>query len=113
MMPARAERLTICPKQNGAPIAIVKFPSWWERRAFFEQYGARFFDTGNPIYVDYGLLLTGAEASVWDKRQQERAISSGRTLSPHSFAEMNRVASLLKTASWVIVESYEWESGQD
>jgi hypothetical protein len=26
---------------------------------------------------------------------------------------MERLESMLKTASWVIVESYEWESGLD
>ncbi|MGD8586886.1 MAG: hypothetical protein PVJ75_16165 [Chloroflexota bacterium] len=112
-MPARRERLYICPNENGQPAWIVGFPSWWERRAFFEQYGQRQIDTGNPFYVDYGLLLTGGEARAWHKRRKEALAGELSRWPAHVTEAMERLESMLKTAGWVIVESYEWESGLD
>ncbi len=66
-MPAYRERIYICPGENGQPAWILDFPLWWDRGAFFKKYGDRQIDTGNPFYVDYGLLLTGSEANAWDK----------------------------------------------
>jgi hypothetical protein len=107
-MPARREKIYICPREDGQPAWIMDFPLWWDRRAFFEKFGDRKLDTGNPIYVDYGLLLTNGEAMAWDKRCRE-AFSG--VLRPHIAQAMDRLAPRLKSASWVIVESYEWESG--
>jgi hypothetical protein len=63
-MPAYRERVYVCPDQSGQPGWIVEFPEWWDRREFFTKYADRQIDTGNPIYVNYGLLLTQWEA--WD-----------------------------------------------
>lgn len=112
-MPARRARLYICPNENGRPAWIVDFPSWWDRRAFFGQYGQRQIDTGNPYYVDYGLLLTAGEAMAWQKRCREASTGEPGSRPTRVVEAMERLESMLKTASWVIVESYEWESGLD
>ena len=110
-MPAYRQRVYICPRENGQPAWIVDFPLWWDRRAFFERFGQRQIDTGNPFYVDYGLLLSGAEASAWDRRSREAVSDDPAGQKPQVQAAMERLAAVLKTASWVVVESYEWESG--
>ena len=110
-MPAYRERIYICPGENGQPAWILDFPLWWDRSAFFEEYGNRRIDTGNPFYVDYGLLLTGSEAKAWDKRCREAFAGDPHRLKPHIVEAMRRLESMLRTASWVIVESFEWESG--
>ena len=111
-MPAYSERVYLCPRQHGHPGWIEKYPLWWDRRAFFEKYGERQIDTGNPFSVDYGLLLTVGEAMAWDKRCRETFEIP--PMNKESILEaMTRWTALLKTAAWVIVERYEWESGYD
>ena len=112
-MPARKEKVYICPSQNGQMAWIFDFPVWWDRREFFENFGLRKFDTGNPFSVDYGLLLTGAEARAWDERCREEFASSPHGQKPHNIEVMRWLESKLESASWVVVESYEWESGLD
>jgi hypothetical protein len=112
-MPAYRERIYIFPAENGQPAWIMDFPLWWDRGAFFKQFGDRRIDTGNPFYVDYGLLLTGSEAKDWDKRCREAFAGGPRNQKPHIVEAMHSLESVLKTASWVIVESSEWESGLD
>jgi hypothetical protein len=112
-MPAYRERITICPREDGRPAWILDFPSWWQRRAFFEQYGQRRIDTGNPFYVTYGLLLTAGEAITWDKRCKEALVADPRGRRPHMVEAIERLEAMLKAAGWVVVESYEWESGLD
>ena len=70
-MPAYRERVYLCPGQDDQPVLIRDFPVWWDRRAFFGQFGQRRIDTGNPIYVDYVLLLTFGEAYTWDRQCRE------------------------------------------
>jgi hypothetical protein len=112
-MPAYRERIYICPKENGRPTWVLDFPLWWDRSAFFKKFGDRQIDTGNPFYVDYGLLLTGGEAKAWDKRCREAIAGDARSQKPHLVEDMRRLESMLETANWIIVESYEWESGLD
>lgn len=112
-MPAYRERITVCPGENGQPIQIMDFPLWWDRRAFFNQYRDRQIDTGNPFYVDYGLLLTSSEANAWDKRCREAFASNAHSQKAHLLEAMRQLESILKAARWVIVESSEWESGLD
>lgn len=112
-MPAYRERIYICPGENGQPAWIMDFPLWWDRGAFFKKYRERQVDTGNPFYVDYGLLLTGSEARAWDKRCREAFAGSPEGQKAHMLEAMSRLESLLSMARWVIVESYEWESGMD
>jgi hypothetical protein len=110
-MPAYRERVTICPDQSGQPAWIMEFPLWWNRTEFFKKYTNRQFDTGNPVYVNYGLLLAGWEALAWDRHCRNQFILDPRSKEPIFAEAMQRWESLLATASWVIVESYEWESG--
>ncbi|MDX1418264.1 MAG: hypothetical protein R3293_28950 [Candidatus Promineifilaceae bacterium] len=112
-MPAGRERLYICPRENGQPGWILDFPAWWNRRAFFKKYGDRRIDTGDLIYVDYGMLLTGTEARMWDKDCKDPFSRIPRGQRPHIREAMRNLQSKLQTVSWVIVESYEWESGLD
>jgi hypothetical protein len=110
-MPAYRERIYICPAEDGHPGWIGDFPVWWDRPAFFEQFGGRQIDTGHPIYVDYGLLLTAAEARSWDQHCRDRFDRDPRSRQPIILESMRSLEARLNTASWVIVESYEWESG--
>lgn len=112
-MPAYRERIYICPNEDGQPIRKSDFPLWWERGAFFKKYGDRRIDTGNPFYVDYGLLITSSEANAWDKQCREAIAGDPLSQKPHIVEAMNRLESMLSKASWVIVESSEWESGLD
>lgn len=110
-MPAYRERVYLCPAEHGQPGWIMDFPVWWDRRAFFEKYGDRRIDTGNPFYVDYGLLLTRGEALVWDAQCREAFAQDPRNTLGRIVDAMRQWEVKLKATSWVIVESYEWESG--
>lgn len=112
-MPAVSHRLYIFPDENGQAAWIMPFPLWWERRAFFKKYGERRIDTGDPIYVDYGLLLTGTEARLWDRHSREAFAGDARGRKARVVAAMGELETRLHTARWVVVESYEWESGLD
>lgn len=112
-MPARAERLYLFPADADQPGQVMDFPLWWDRRGFFEKYGKRQIDLGHPLYVDYALLLTAGEALAWDKQCREKFYSDPSSKRPHMVSQMGRLGSALKDARWVIVESYEWESGMD
>jgi hypothetical protein len=111
-VPARAERIYLFGEAE-QPGQILDFPLWWDRRGFFAKYGQRQIDTGHPVYVDYALLLTPGEALAWDKECRERFQADPASSRPHIVSAMERLESALKKASWVIVESYEWESGLD
>jgi hypothetical protein len=112
-MPARAERIYLYPYEAGQPGQVVDFPTWWDRGGFFDEYRERQIDTGHPLYVDYAYLLTPGEALAWDKRCREKFDTDPASKKPHVVSAMERLASALKGARWVIVESYEWESGLD
>jgi hypothetical protein len=112
-MPSYRERVYLCPGESGLPVWVGQMPVWWDRRAFFEKFGGRRLDTGNPIYVDYALLLTQWEAITWDQQCRERFLDDGRS-SQAAIKEAMRVwEGRLRAARWVIVESYEWESGME
>lgn len=97
----------------------MEFPAWWNRSGFFEKFGsfeqpgARWIDTGNPWYVDYALLLTMGEAAAWDKQRRQTFAHDPRSQSPEMTATMRLLEERLVASQWVIVESYEWESGLD
>ena len=116
-MPARDERIYLCPREHGQPGWIMDFPAWWNRSGFFEKYGSfeqqgsRWFETGNAGYVDYALLLTTGEAGAWDKQCREAFAKDPRSQDAKIIEAMRQLAARLDASSWVIVESYEWESG--
>lgn len=110
-MPAYRERIYLCLVEDGQPGWVLEFPLWWDRDEFFKQYGDRQFDTGNPLYVDYALLLSGWEAKAWDSRCRERFANDPRSKEGFFVEALQRWEDLLNSVSWVIVESFEWESG--
>ena len=112
-MPAYRERIYLCPAKDNQPGWIMDFPVWWNRSDFFKKYGQRRIDTGNPIYVDYALLLTVGETLVWDKQCREAFALDSRNQLSKIVEMMDQLETRLKSTSWVIVESYEWESGLD
>jgi len=118
-MPARNERIFICPRENGLPGWVMDFPAWWDRNGFFEKFGlfdiknSRWFDTGNPWYVDYAMLLTTSEASTWDKECRKVYMEKSQNMDTGIIEAMRQLKTKLDASSWVIVESYEWESGMD
>lgn len=91
----------------------MDFPVWWNRGEFFKKYGERQIDTGNPFYVDYGLLLTAGEALAWDKQCREAFAHDPRSQKAVIAEAMHQWEMKLNRTSWVIVESYEWESGME
>jgi hypothetical protein len=110
-MPTYRERVYVCPDQDGQPAWIMDFPVWWDRGAFFKHYGERQIDTGNPTYVDYGLLLTAGEARAWDQQSRAAFAQDPRSQQAVVSEAMRQWERRLNAARWVIVESYEWESG--
>jgi hypothetical protein len=112
-MPARSERIHLFPDEDGQPCQAMEFPIWWDRREFFNKYGQRLIDLGSPFHVNYSLLLHGGEAIAWDEQCREQFSRDPRSREPWFVSEMRRVESALEKARWVIVESYEWESGLD
>lgn len=118
-MPARRERLYLCPRDDGHPGWIVDFPVWWNRRGFFETYDlsdkpeSRWIDTGNPWHMNYALLLTLGEAAAWDDRCRTAFASDPRSRDAYTVDAMHDLKTKLSAAEWVVVESYEWESGLD
>jgi hypothetical protein len=111
IMPAYRERVYICPKENSQPGWILDFPIWWNRSAFFQKYGSRQIDTGNPFQVNYAILLTEWEAKAWDEQCRQQFIQDPRGQSASVVEGLRQWESMLEAASWVIIESYEWESG--
>ncbi|MEO6063483.1 MAG: hypothetical protein ABIQ99_16240 [Thermoflexales bacterium] len=112
-MPAYRNRVFVFPERNGDPAWIEDFPLWWDRSAFFEAYGNRRIDTGHMIYDNDALLITGAEARAWDAEWAPRFGRDPRSITAWYAETRARWNTLLKTTSWVVVESYEWESGLD
>jgi hypothetical protein len=112
-MPARAEKLYLFMADTADPDRVMDFPLWWDRRGFFAKYGDREIDLGNPIYVDYALLLTVYEARAFDKQCREAFSTDPASTRQHMVSAMGRLEAALEKATWVVVESYEWESGMD
>ena len=114
-MPARRERLIVCPVEGAAPGRVLDWPLWWDRRGLLERYRSREVDTGNPWYVDFAILLTGGEARAFDEacRAKHAQEAQGPTGAAHLEARMREVAEALAEAEWVVLESREWESGLD
>lgn len=105
-MPARREKIYLCATEPGQTGFTMDFPVWWDRRLFFEKYGDREIDLGNPFSVDFAILLTKYEALALDKISKEKG-----NYGPHLHPAMQKLESDLQQVRWVIIESYEWESG--
>jgi hypothetical protein len=108
-MPARNERLYLVPRAPGAPVRVVELPIWWDRRGFFQHFGPRAVDTGSPFREESGILLTAGEAITLD--EQGRAAFAGDPRRAVLEQAMTDLHEALREAAWVVVESFEWESG--
>ncbi|RME80108.1 MAG: hypothetical protein D6775_16975 [Caldilineae bacterium] len=112
----------LVPDEAGEAAAVVEGPLWWQitdevRRAFVERFADRFVDESNPLWSDYVHVLTGEEARAFDELAQrltreyvERA-GSARYWYREVRPRMKRLAEVLERAVWVVVYTYEWESG--
>lgn len=112
-MPARRVMVRIIPKKAGRPCLVRDFPSWWDRGAFFENFKDRELDLGNPIDWNLAWLLSATEAVLWDENCR-KAFRGPQPGDPAGLEDdMRALADVLREASWVVVESREWESGLD
>ncbi len=115
-------RVWVVPKEAGNACAIFRGPWWWDRNTlapeYLELYAARYIDTNNPFWMDSVRLFSGDEARAMDKvaREGYRAYCReffGRGLRRPEIQEMARFSRALKRAEWVVIYTYEWESGLD
>ena len=107
-MPARKEKIFIYSDQGNLQL---EFPLWWNRTAFLLKFEGREIDTQHPLYVNYAYLLTMGEAVAWDKECKKTFYFNRTSKNPSIQEDMDKLEFILKKAHWVIVESYEWESG--
>ena len=111
--PAYRERVYTCPAQNGRPGWVVEFPLWWYRGEFFEKFGGRGIDTGNPFRADDGLLSTQRETIAWDRHSSEAFARDPRSREAPVIEAMCQLETVPIEARWVIAESCEWKSGME
>jgi hypothetical protein len=112
-VPARAERIYIVPSRNGEPCWIRPFPAWWNRSVFIQKYQHREINFENPIDANYVWVLNSAEATVWNEQSIKEFSQNPRSDMIDVIEDYHQMDSVLKKAWWLIVESYEWESGLD
>lgn len=112
-MPARSERIYIFPDRSGQPGLIMRFPVWWDRNEFFKRYFRREIDLGNPIDANYVWILTSEEAISWNEQCIKDFSHDPRRSIPSVITDIRQLESALSKARWLLVESYEWESGLD
>lgn len=110
-MPSRNERVYVYASNEQMNGKVFDFPIWWDRRGFFEKFGSRKTDTNHPLYVDYAYLLTSGEAIDWDKNCTAKTLQNSKQIHDKIKMKMDQFSALLKESKWVIVESYEWDSG--
>lgn len=115
-------RVWVVPKEAGSACAIFEGPHWWKRDTLTPEhlalYAERYIDTNNPFWMDSVRLFSGDEARAIDKGARERWRAYcrevyGRGLRRPEIQEMSRFSRALKRAEWVVVYTYEWESGLD
>ena len=112
-MPARAERIHLYSAIPNIPNRIIDFPAWWDRRLFFDQFGERQHETANQFDVNYSYKLTAEEALHFDTVCQKLAYPNPGDIRPLVQNLINDFRSMVVDCKWVIIESYEWESGFD
>ena len=110
-MPSRNERIFIYSAIPGQEDISLDFPAWWDRNTFFFRYGNRKHDTGNPIYVNYTYKLSREEAIEFDAFSVRKTYPVYKKISPLVKINIENFRAHLLDAKWVIIESYEWESG--
>ena len=63
------------------------------------------------LIIPCALLLASWEAKAWDEACRKEFAQDRRGQSEFILETMRQWDSMLNSASWVIIESYEWESG--
>ncbi len=112
----------VVPREAGDACAIFEGPHWWDRDTLAPEhlnlYTERCIDTGNPFWMDSVRLFSGEEARAIDSVARERYRAKcrqiyGRGLRRPEIQEMARFRQALNQAVWMVVFTYEWESGLD
>ena len=110
----------VVPKEEGSACAIFRGPGWWTPDTLSPEhlalYAERHIDTQNPLWMDSVRLFTAEEALAMDRVARERLRAYYRKvwkrgLRRQEIQEMARFRRALKQALWVVVYTYEWESG--
>lgn len=112
-MPARSERIYIFPYRSGDPGLTMPFPYWWNRSEFIKRYREREIDLGNPIDANFVWVLNSAEAVAWNEECVKRFTSDPLSQNPQVIEKQYELEDALMQSQWLLVESYEWESGFD
>jgi hypothetical protein len=112
-MPARAERIYIFPCKNGYPGWIMPFPYWWKRSEFINRFQKREIDLGNRIDANFVWVLYSAEAVAWNEECVKSFSSDPLSNKEHVIEEQSKLEEMLRQSQWLLVESYEWESGDE
>lgn len=110
-MPARAERIYLFPYRNGDPGLVMPFPYWWNRDEFVKRYQSRQVECSNPIDLNFAYLLDIGEAIAWNEECVKYFTQDPISSKPDVIAYQQKLVDALMQSQWVIVESYEWESG--
>lgn len=115
-------RVWVVPREAGDACAIFQGPRWWDRDTLSPEhlnlYAERYIDTNNPFWLDSVRLFSGDEARAMDNVARERYRANcrefyGRGLRRSEIQQMARFRRTLEQAVWVVVFTYEWESGLD
>ena len=107
-MPARKEKVITYNREENFKF---DFPVWWNRANFFLKFDDRKVDTNHPLYVNYAYLLMPGEAISFNKDCKAQFASKQIDQPNQVRVDMEGIEAILKKSHWVIVESYEWESG--
>ncbi|WP_456388069.1 hypothetical protein [Profundibacter sp.] len=111
-MPARAERLYLYPDlhfdRQSESGQILEFPSWWDRKAFFDRFKSREVDCSTPVDEKSAYLVFVDEAFAFDKACLERVAIKHGAVPPQMRDRQAEFVEALRRSKWVIVESYEW-----
>jgi len=89
----------------------MPFPYWWNRSEFIHRYQKREIDLGNPIDANYVWVLNSAEAAVWNEECVKLFSADPLSRHPQILEEQRKLGDALTKSQWLLVESYEWESG--
>jgi hypothetical protein len=92
---------------------MMPFPYWWSRGEFMNRYQKREIDLGNPIDANFVWVLNSAEAAAWNEECVKLFAGDPLSRNQQIVGDQRKLEDALKHSQWVLVESYEWESGMD
>jgi hypothetical protein len=91
---------------------MMPFPYWWNRSEFIQRYQKRETDLGNPIDANFVWVLSSGDAVAWNEGCVESFSVDPLSKKPEVIEDQVKLKELLMQSQWVLVESYEWESGE-